>query len=268
MTTLLPVQPAPARLSDEHQGGVTIGGFPTEVQHSRSYSEVVKPREKIGINQTVIKMDSAIMMRGPKLINDKVDEIIGQLEITRIEKGESSVGAGKFVKESESLCDAMLRFKEADPLVNTRDSGSIGIEKAQIGEREVVLLEAKISEDLTMKDDSTHVDIGVGKEAPSSINIVKDFSKVVDEDFEAVNDQIPAGNEGYPINGDDVIVQDGGEEQQQRPIHHESDCEKETRGCEGEKDPDYWSDSEVHKQYTEGKKTIPQVVITVFLRLK
>ncbi|CAA3029462.1 Hypothetical predicted protein [Olea europaea subsp. europaea] len=122
------------------------------------------------------------------------------------------MGAGKFVKKSESLCDAMVRFKEADPLVNTRDSGSIGVEKAQIGEREVVLLEAELSEDLTMKDNSTHVDIGAGKEAPSSIDNVKDFSKVVDEDLEVVNDQIPIGNEGYPIDGDDVNVQDGGEE--------------------------------------------------------
>ncbi|CAA3001581.1 Hypothetical predicted protein [Olea europaea subsp. europaea] len=129
------------------------------------------------------------------------------------------MGAGKFVKESESLCDAMVRFKEAGPLANARDSGSIGIEKPQIGEREVVLLEAKLSEDLTMKDDSTHVDIGAGKEAPSSIDIVKDFSKEIDEDLEVVNDQIPVGNEGYPIDGDDVNVQDGGEEQQQRPIH-------------------------------------------------
>ncbi|CAA3020693.1 Hypothetical predicted protein [Olea europaea subsp. europaea] len=108
-----------------------------------------------------------------------------------------------------------------------------------------------------MKDDSTHVDIGAGKETPSNIDIVKDFFKVVDEDLEAVNDWIPVGNEGYHIDGDDVTVQDGGEEQQQRPSHHESDCEKEIRGCEGKKNPYYWSDSEVHKQYTEGQKTIP-----------
>ncbi|CAA2983856.1 Hypothetical predicted protein [Olea europaea subsp. europaea] len=172
--------------------------------------------------------------------------------ITVFSKVYEVIRNGKFVKESESLCDAMVRFKEVDPLVNTRDSGSIGVEKAQIGEREVVLLEAKLSEDLTMKDDSTHVDIGTGKEAPSNIDIVKDFSKVVDEDLEVVNDQIPVGNEGYPIDGDDVNVQDGGEEQQRHPIHHESDCEKEIRGYEGEKDSEYWSDSE---SITEGAST-------------
>ncbi|CAA2958745.1 Hypothetical predicted protein [Olea europaea subsp. europaea] len=114
----------------------------------------------------------------------------------------------------------------------------------------LVLLEAKVSENLTMKGDSTYVDIGTGKEPSISSDGMKDFSKVVDEVLEAENGQVPVMHEGYLVDGDDANLSRVVDEQKQSPILPEFDCEKEIRGCEGEKGPDYWSDSEVHKPYT------------------
>lgn len=94
----------------------------------------------------------------------------------------------------------------------------------------LVLLEAKVSENLTMKGDSTYVDTGTGKEASISSYGMKDFSKVVDEVLEAENGQVPLMHKGYPVDGDNVNLPRVVDEQKQSPILPESDCEKEIRG--------------------------------------
>ncbi|CAA2999573.1 Hypothetical predicted protein [Olea europaea subsp. europaea] len=138
---------------------------------------------------------------------DKVEELFEQPKFTRREKGDSSVGVGKQVKEGRILCNAMVPIKKVGPAVNTRDSSLNVVENAQTQIMKGLLLEDESSEEMSVRGNLTCAERSARKEDFTSFDSMEDHSKVVDEVLEGEDGHISIMQEVYLIGGDDLNVQ-------------------------------------------------------------